>query len=205
MRKGIAFIVSGPSGGGKTTLARYALHELGNLRFSVSYTTRTARKGEVDGKDYMFVSKTEFEEMVNEDRFIEHALVHGNYYGTPMDEFENAEKSGIDILLDIDVQGASQIKKAYPDAIFCFVMPPTFEILKERLCKRKTNGDIDINKRLERAKEEMDPSILEEYDYIILNDELNEAHDTIHSIIVSTRCESKRVLEKLKEAQKAIK
>jgi guanylate kinase len=198
MRKGIAFIVSGPSGGGKTTLARSVLHELDNLTFSVSCTTRTPRRGEVDGTDYKFVSKEAFEDMVNQNKFVEHALVHGNYYGTPAEEFENAEKSGVDLLLDIDVQGASQIKKTYPEAIFCFVMPPTFEILKERLSKRNTNGGIDIDKRLKRAKEEMDPLILEEYDYIIINDDLNEARDVIHSIIVSTRSESKRVLENLK-------
>lgn len=200
MRKGIAFIVSGPSGGGKTTLAKSMLHELGNLRFSVSCTTRKPRVDEVDGRDYKFISKDEFKEMVDHNRFVEYAQVHGNYYGTPMDEFKDAEKSGVDLLLDIDVQGASQLKKTYPEAIFCFVMPPSFEILKERLSKRNTNGDIDIDKRLNRAKEEMDPSILQEYDYIIINDELDEALDTIHSIIVSTRCESKRVLEKLKEA-----
>lgn len=197
MRKGIAFIVSGPSGGGKTTLAKSALHDLDNLRFSVSCTTRTPREGEIDGKDYKFISKTDFESMVGDKDFVEHAFVHGHYYGTPVDQFEDAKESGVDLLLDIDVQGASQIKESYPDAIFCFVMPPSFEVLKERLNKRNSNGDIDIERRLTRAKEEMDPSVLKEYDYIIINDELNQALDTIHSIIVSTRCESKRVLEKL--------
>lgn len=198
MRKGIAFIVSGPSGGGKTTLAKSMLHELDNLRFSVSCTTRKPREGEVDGKDYKFITEHEFEKMVKEDRFIEHALVHGNHYGTPADEFENAKNSGVDLLLDIDVQGASQIKKSYPEAIFCFVMPPTFEILKDRLNKRNGNGDININKRLERAREEMAPETLEQYDFIIINDQLDQALETIHSIIISTRCQSKRVLEKIK-------
>ena len=115
-----------------------------------------------------------------------------------MDELEDAKKSGVDLLLDIDVQGASQIKKTYPEAIFCFVMPPTFEILKDRLSKRNGNGEIDIDKRLARAKEEMAPSVLEQYDFIIINDQLEEALETIHSIIISTRCQSKRVLEKIK-------
>ncbi|MEX0999200.1 MAG: guanylate kinase [Thermodesulfobacteriota bacterium] len=199
MRKGIAFIVSGPSGGGKTTLAKSMLHELDNLRFSVSCTTRKPREGEVDGKDYKFITEAEFEKMVQEKRFIEHALVHGHYYGTPVEEFEDAVKSGVDLLLDIDVQGASQIKESCPEAIFCFVMPPTFEILKERLSQRNGNGDIDIEKRLARAKEEMDPAILEEYDFIIINDQLDEALKTIHSIIISTRCQSKRVLERIKD------
>jgi guanylate kinase len=198
MRKGIAFIVSGPSGGGKTTLAKSMLHELDNLRFSVSCTTRKPREGEVDGKDYKFIAEAEFEKMVQEKRFIEHAFVHGHYYGTPVEEFEDAEKSGVDLLLDIDVQGASQIKKSCPEAIFCFVMPPTFEILKERLSQRNGNEDIDVDRRLTRAKEEMAPAILEEYDFIIINDQLDEALKTIHSIIVSTRCQSKRVLEKIK-------
>lgn len=198
MRKGIAFIVSGPSGGGKTTLAKSMLHELDNLRFSVSCTTRKPREGEVDGKDYKFVSEAEFEKMVQEGRFVEHALVHGNHYGTPLDEFDDAKNSGVDLLLDIDVQGASQIKESCPEAIFCFVMPPSFEILKERLIKRNGNTDIDINKRLERAKEEMAPSTLEQYDFIIINDQLNQALEIIHSIIISTRCQSKRVLELIK-------
>lgn len=198
MRKGIAFIVSGPSGGGKTTLAKSMLHELDNLRFSVSCTTRKPREGEVDGKDYKFISEAEFEKMAQEGRFVEHALVHGNYYGTPVEEFEDAKRSGVDLLLDIDVQGASQIKESYREAVFCFVMPPTFEILKERLSQRNGNGDIDINKRLARAKEEMAPAVLEEYDFIIINDQLDEALKTIHSIIISTRCQSKRVLEKIK-------
>ena len=198
MRKGIAFIVSGPSGGGKTTLAKSMLHELDNLRFSVSCTTRKPREGEVDGKDYKFITEAEFEKMVQEKRFIEHAFVHGHYYGTPVEEFEDAKKSGVDLLLDIDVQGASQIKKSCPEAIFCFVMSPTFEILKERLSQRNGNGDIDIDRRLTRAKEEMAPAILEEYDFIIINDQLDEALKTIHSIIISTRCQSKRVLEKIK-------
>ncbi len=199
MRKGIAFIVSGPSGGGKTTLAKSMLHELDNLRFSVSCTTRKPREGEIDGKDYKFITEAEFEKMVQEKRFIEHALVHGHYYGTPVEEFEDAVKSGVDLLLDIDVQGASQIKKSCPETIFCFVMPPTFEILEERLSQRNGNGDIDIEKRLARAKEEMNPAILEEYDFIIINDQLDEALKTIHSIIISTRCQSKRVLERIKD------
>ncbi|MGB3728256.1 MAG: guanylate kinase [Thermodesulfobacteriota bacterium] len=198
MRKGIAFIVSGPSGGGKTTLAKSMLHQLDNLRFSVSYTTRIPREGEVDGKDYRFISEAEFQKMVQEGRFIEHAFVHGNYYVTPVHEFEDAKKSGVDLLLDIDVQGASQIKESYPQAVFCFVMPPTFEILKQRLSQRNGNGDIDIDKRLARAKEEMAPANLQEYDFIIINDQLDEALKTIHSIIISTRCQSKRVLEKIK-------
>ncbi|GJM17247.1 MAG: guanylate kinase [Thermodesulfobacteriota bacterium] len=199
MRKGIAFIVSGPSGGGKTTLAKSMLHELDNLRFSVSCTTRKPREGEVDGKDYKFITNEEFENMVQQERFIEHAFVHGNYYGTPVEEFEDAKASGVDLLLDIDVQGASQIKQSYPEAIFCFVMPPTFEILKDRLSRRNGNGDIDIDQRLVRAKEEMAPSVLEQYDFIIINDQLDEALETIHSIIISTRCQSERVLEKIKE------
>ena len=198
MRKGIQFIVSGPSGGGKTTLAKTMLDKLDNLRFSVSCTTRIPREGEIDGKDYTFISQQEFEKMVNEGQFVEHALVHGNYYGTPLREFEDAGAEGVDLLLDIDVQGASQIRKSYPDAVFCFVLPPSLEILKERLVERNSNGEIDIQRRLDRAREEVDPSILQEYDYIIINDELDEALEAMSSIIVSTRCQSNRVVEKIK-------
>jgi guanylate kinase len=198
MREGIPFIVSGPSGGGKTTLAKSVLTKLDNLRFSVSFTTRKPRDGEVDGQDYRFISEAEFNEMVSQGRFIEHAIVHGNFYGTPVDEFENARVSGVDLLLDIDVQGASQIRKSYPEAVFCFVLPPALRVLEQRLIERKSDGDIDIGKRLARAREEMEPSILEEYDYIIINDELDEALESLFSIIVSTRCESKRILENVK-------
>ncbi len=123
--------------------------------------------------------------------------MHGNYYGTPISEFEDAVSTGVDLLLDIDVQGASQIRKSYPDAVFCFVLPPTIEILRDRLTQRSNNGEIDINKRLERAKEEVAPSILQEYDYIIINDDLDEALEAMYSIIVSARCQTERVIDKI--------
>ena len=198
MIQGISFIVSGPSGGGKTTLAKGVLDKLDNLRFSVSYTTREPRDGEIDGRDYRFISEAEFQKMVQEERFIEHALVHGNYYGTPLDEFENARTSGVDLLLDIDVQGASQLRKGYPSAVFCFVLPPSFEILKERLIERNSDRDNDINKRLIRAKEETEELNSENYDYIIVNDNIDQALEHLSSIIVSTRCESKRLAKKVK-------
>ncbi|MCZ6864331.1 MAG: guanylate kinase [Candidatus Dadabacteria bacterium] len=198
MIQGISFIVSGPSGGGKTTLAKGVLDKLDNLRFSVSYTTREPRDGEIDGRDYRFISEAEFQKMVQEERFIEHALVHGNYYGTPLDEFENARTSGVDLLLDIDVQGASQLRKGYPSAVFCFVLPPSFEILKERLIERNSDRDNDINKRLIGAKEETEELNSENYDYIIVNDNIDQALEHLSSIIVSTRCESKRLVEKIK-------
>ncbi len=198
MIQGISFIVSGPSGGGKTTLAKGVLDKLDNLRFSVSYTTREPRDGEIDGRDYRFISEAEFQKMVQEERFIEHALVHGNYYGTPLDEFENARTSGVDLLLDIDVQGASQLRKGYPSAVFCFVLPPSFEILKERLIERNSDRDNDIDKRLIRAKEETEELNSENYDYIIVNDNIDQALEHLSSIIVSTRCESKRLVEKVK-------
>ena len=198
MIQGISFIVSGPSGGGKTTLAKGVLDKLDNLRFSLSCTTRKPRDGEVDGQDYRFISEAEFQKMIQEERFIEHALVHGNYYGTPLDEFENAQITGVDLLLDIDVQGASQIRKGYPSAVFCFVLPPSFEILKERLIERNSDRDNDIDKRLIRAKEETEELNSENYDYIIVNDNLDQALERLSSIIVSTRCESKRLVEKVK-------
>ena len=198
MIQGISFIVSGPSGGGKTTLAKGVLDKLDNLRFSVSYTTREPRDGEIDGRDYRFISEAKFQKMVQEERFIEHALVHGNYYGTPLDEFENARTSGVDLLLDIDVQGASQLRKRYPSGVFCFVLPPSFEILKERLIERNSDRDNDINKRLIRAKEETEELNSENYDYIIVNDNIDQALERLSSIIVSTRCESKRLVEKVK-------
>ena len=134
MREGISFIVSGPSGGGKTTLAKSMLDKLDNLRFSVSCTTRTPREGEVDGKDYKFISQEQFEQMVEKGQFVEHALVHGNYYGTPLAEFDNARTKGVDLLLDIDVQGASQIRKNYPNAVFWLCSPTLTSDIKREAC-----------------------------------------------------------------------
>lgn len=195
MREGILFIVSGPSGGGKTSLVKEALTRIRNLAFSVSVTTRKPRDGEVDGKDYTFVSEETFKEMLGQGKFAEYANVHGNLYGTPLAELENARKSGVDMILDIDIQGARQIKEKYGEGVFCFVLPSSFEILKERLIDRGSEKTRDLEKRLTEAKREMEE--INNYDYIIINDSFDEAFDCISAVIKSARCEYSRVADRI--------
>ena len=187
MREGLIFIISGPSGGGKTTLTRRVMEELDNLSFSVSFTTREPRPGEVDGKDYRFVSEPEFKDMVRDKRFAEYANVYGNLYGTPIDQFETARQNGVDLILDIDVQGAKQIREKFSTAIFCFVAPSSLEELKKRLSKRGSEESPEIQKRLSVAKMEMEET--GHYDYIIHNDDLEKAVASLKEIILLKRRE----------------
>ena len=187
MKEGLIFIISGPSGGGKTSLTKRVMDELGNLRFSVSCTTREPRDGEVNGRDYTFVSEDEFMRMVSEDRFVEYANVYGNLYGTPVSEFDKAKKEGIDLILDIDVQGARQIRERYGSCIFCFVAPSSIEELRARLTLRGTEGDPEIDRRVSVAREEMEEARY--YDYIIHNDDLDRAVRELRDIIEQKRRE----------------
>lgn len=197
MREGNIFIVSGPSGGGKTTLVRRVLESMDNLRFSVSCTTRKPRAGEVKGKDYIFVSDDEFGKMVSEGRFAEYARVHGHMYGTPLSELENAAKSGIDLILDIDVQGARQIRQRFDSGVYCFVLPSSFSILKKRLMGRGSEDKGEIEERLAEALHEMEE--IDNYDYIIVNDDLDHAAECLSSVIISTRCGREKSLGIIKK------
>jgi guanylate kinase len=200
MAEGAIFIISGPSGGGKTTLVKKILSNTNDLRFSVSYTTREPREGEVNGDDYIFVTEKEFRAMVERGEFAEYAEVHEHMYGTPKAELERAKASGLDLILDIDVQGAGQIKKKYGLGVYCFVLPSSFDILRERLIERKSENPEEIEERLLDAQKEMEE--IENYDYIIINDELDEAVECMASIISSARCRRERVLEKVKKGYK---
>jgi len=191
MREGIIFIISGPSGGGKTTLTGKVMEELDKLRFSVSCTTREPREGEVEGRDYTFISESEFMDMVRENKFAEYANVYGHLYGTPIVQLEMAKKTGVDLILDIDVQGARQIREKYPSGVFCFVMPPNIEDLKKRLKARGSEEDAVIEKRLSVARQEMEG--VENYDYIIYNDDLDKALRSLKEIILTKRHESEGV------------
>lgn len=183
--KGRLFVISGPSGSGKTTLSSHAVKNIDNLRFSVSFTTRPIRNGEVDGVDYFFVDQNTFTEMVKEGKFAEWAKVHGNLYGTPIDNIKDTNEKGVDILLDIDVQGAEQLKQKFPDAIFIFVVPPSMKVLRKRLEMRNSEKKDDISLRLNVVKYEIQKS--KEYDYIIINDDMDAAGKTIESIIIFER------------------
>ncbi len=185
-RKGKLFVISGPSGSGKTTIVKKVLETMENVKFSVSYTTRSRRKGEKDGVDYKFVTRAEFEEMIKRKEFLEWSEVHGNLYGTPVSSVVPFNEKGIDVLLDIDVKGARNIKKSFADAVFIFVLPENMEELKKRLESRESERERDIVIRLETAKEEIAQIV--NYDYIIFNKKLEESVDQLASIIKAERC-----------------
>jgi guanylate kinase len=192
MKKGQLFIVSGPSGSGKTTLSKKVIQEISNITFVVSYTTREPRLGERDGVDYKFISDKEFDDLIANRRLSEWAIVHGHRYGTPVEPIDEAASSGIDLLLDIDVQGARNIRAKYSDGVYIFVLPSSLDILRKRLMERKSEGVIEIDTRLEDAKKEIQE--VDNYDYIIINDFLADASENLAAIILSERCRKERVL-----------
>lgn len=182
---GKLFVISGPSGSGKTTLVTRVLSNLENLRFSISYTTRSMRAGEIRGEHYEFVSREEFQDMIERDSFAEWAEVHGNFYGTPRADIEKWIETGVDVILDIDVQGARRLRGVFDDAVFIFVVPPSIEILEQRLRDRKSEQDRDISIRLGIVREEVACSKC--YDYIIINDDADVAAERIEAVILSQR------------------
>ena len=180
-KPGYLFILSAPSGAGKTTLRRALLGRISDLLYSVSYTTRKPREGEQNGDDYFFIAKDEFEKGIAEGRWAEWAAVHGHYYGTS-DAFLNRKlAAGNDILLDIDVQGAAKLIKRYPDSITIFIMPPSFAVLKERLESRATDSDATIQLRLKNAKAEMVHK--KKYRHVVVNDRLADAVAELEALI----------------------
>lgn len=185
MKQGRLIVISGPSGSGKTTIRDRLLKLLPGLECSISYTTRPPRHGEKDEKDYFFISKEEFQRCIKEDNFLEYAKVFDNYYGTCKSWVSDRLKEGKDILLCIDVQGAAQIKKNSDSALFIFLIPPSLKVLEDRLKKRATDHPEEINRRLVKAKEEM--AQVGNYDYVVLNDKVNEAVDEIVGIIQRER------------------
>ena len=191
--KGNLIVISAPSGSGKTSLANRALEEIPKLRFSVSHTTRKPRPGERDRVEYIFVSEKEFEEMIGQGTFLEHARVYGNYYGTSRAFVDEQLSVGYDVLLDLDVQGAAQVKKSYPEAILVFVFPPSLEVLKTRLKNRGLDDPSIIDERLRIAKKEIQRYT--DYQYVIINREIEESLVELKSIIQVAGCR----LEKRKD------
>lgn len=184
-KTGTLYVVSAPSGTGKTTLCRVIMDSFNNIGYSISHTTRQPREGETNGVDYYFVSKEEFESMVKKNRLAEWAEVHGNYYGTSVAFLEECIGTGRDVLLDIDVNGAKQIKKAFPDAVTIFIMPPSVEVLRERLQNRGTDSDEVIKKRLNNAIGEIAQKDF--YRHIVVNDNLDVAIDEMKDLIKKYR------------------
>ena len=179
------FVITGPSGCGKTTLVRQVMENVKDVQFSVSHTTRKKRNSEEEGRDYYFVSKPEFEGMIKEGKMAEWTVIHGNHYGTSRREIEKKGAQG-DLLLDIDVQGAEQIKEKLKRGVFIFILPPLFNELKARLEKRGQERPDSIKERLEVAKKDI--RFYPDFDYIIINEELKKAVSELEAIILSTRC-----------------
>jgi len=183
--RGTLFIVSAPSGAGKTTICKRISEQLDDLKTSVSFTTRKARRGEVDGEDYIFITEKRFRNMISKGEFVEWAEVHGNLYGTSRKGLEKIIASGYDVILDIDTQGARQIKKTYGNGIFIFILPPSMTELRNRLEKRMSNTREDRERRLKRAVEEIREYKM--YDYVIVNDLLTSSLRKFESIVLAER------------------
>lgn len=193
-RAGILFIMSAPSGAGKTSLARELGDNFPDLRHSVSYTTRPPRQGEQEGRDYYFVSAARFREMVKRGELAEWAEVHGERYGTSRLRLGATLEQGLDVLLTIDVQGARQLKAVYPEAVTVFLLPPSLAELKERL-RQRGDPPAEIRRRLETARREV--AELAGYDYVIVNDTFKEAVEALRAIILAERCRRARALPRL--------
>ena len=183
--KKILFVVSGPSGVGKSTLCRHILQRIPEIRLSVSYTTRSPRSGETDGKEYRFIPESEFRAKIEEHAFAEWAEVYGQLYGTPWKELEQEPGSHTDILLDIDVQGARNVMNSLQKAVTIFILPPSLEILRSRLANRGTDSPEEQNRRFEQSQEEM--KSYSEYQYTIRNETLDQAISELRAVITAER------------------
>jgi guanylate kinase len=192
-RRGILFVMTGASGVGKDTIRQAALPELDNLFFSISATTRAKRPGETHGKQYYFYDKPTFERLLVEDGLLEHAEYVGDYYGTPVGPVEEALLSGQDVLLELELVGARQVKAKRPEAVMIFIAPPTLVELERRLRGRGTDSEEKIQKRLARARAEI--RAVREFEYVVVNDMLSSAADTFCSIIKAERARSRHLSE----------
>ena len=191
IRKGLLFVVSGPSGVGKSTLCKSMVAQVSQTMLSISRTTRNPRPGEQDGVDYCFLDEPRFREMIECDQFVEWAEVYGNLYGTPKQQLEEAMNQGIDVLLDIDAQGARQIMKRFSEAVYVFVAPPSLEVLRRRLYGRASDSPDAIQRRLQGASEEI--ANFRSYHYLIRNEELSKATKELESIICAERVKTERL------------
>ncbi|MBN2719071.1 MAG: guanylate kinase [Deltaproteobacteria bacterium] len=183
--KPLLIIVSSPSGAGKTTLCKRLLAEFSDIRFSISHTTRVPRPNEVDGRDYIFTDKATFDKMVDEEQFVEWAHVHGNRYGTSLGEIRSAAAQRVDLIFDVDYQGARQIKSNYPDAVGIFILPPSIDELKLRLNARGTETPESLERRFKAALGEI--AHYDEFDYLLVNDNVDHAYDRLRSILLAER------------------
>jgi guanylate kinase len=198
-RRGTLIVVSAPSGAGKSTLCREVRSVTPGLYYSVSYTTRGPRPGEIDGTDFHFVTEARFVAMRNRDEFAEWAEVHGHFYGTPAAALEGALGRGLDALLDIDTHGARQLRQRYPEAVSVFIMAPSVAELEGRLRERKSDSPHEIERRLSRAREEL--AAWRQYDYLIINRDVKDAVDQLAAIIQAERCRTSRLTLKFPDVE----
>jgi guanylate kinase len=196
--KGNLFIITSPSGGGKGTLIAEVLNRVPNVGYSVSFTTRQPRAGELNGRDYFFVTYAEFENLIEAGEFLEYAAVHGNFYGTSRRQVAEELNRGRDVILEIDVQGATNVKAVAPEAIGIFILPPSFEVLRTRLENRATETNDSLTLRLENANSEV--RRFDEFDYVVVNDEKERAAAQLTAIFYAERARA----EKMREAAEAV-
>src|SRR5690625_3638379 len=191
-KRGLLIVLSGPSGVGKGTVRKELFSQPNtNYEYSVSMTTRSPREGEVDGVDYFFKTREEFEALIEQDKLLEYAEYVGNYYGTPLDYVEATLEAGRDVFLEIEVVGAAQVRKIAPEGLFIFLAPPSLSALEERLIGRGTESSEVIKSRVDKAREELEMMNL--YDYVVENDEVQNACDRINAIVTAEHCRRERV------------
>ncbi|MBR4153031.1 MAG: guanylate kinase [Selenomonadaceae bacterium] len=194
MSKGLLIVISGASGTGKGTICKKLLADLPEVAYSISATTRTPRPGEVDGREYYFLSVDEFKSWISEGKFLEYAEVYGNFYGTPLNKIEERLNRGEDIILEIDVQGALNVKKKCPDGVYIFLLPPSLEELKNRIEGRGTETPESLSRRLKNAVSEIKIGL--EYDYVVVNDTIDNAAAQIKAILTAERLKVARNADK---------
>ncbi|MCI6499173.1 guanylate kinase [Lachnospiraceae bacterium HCP1S3_C3] len=203
MNKGVLVVISGFSGSGKGTMMKELVSNYEGYALSISATTRKPREGEEDGREYFFKTEEEFKKMISEDAFLEHACYVGNYYGTPKAYVEKMLNEGKNVLLEIEIQGALNIKKQMPDAALIFILPPSAEELKRRLIGRGTESMDVIEARLNRAKEEAEG--IENYDYVIVNDKLDESVAALDNLITGLKCGTFRNIDFINKIRDGVK